>query len=368
MNSVASSRPAAAKRDTGAAVATTNVCKRFSGSTGPAAVDNVSFEAPKGKLTALLGPSGSGKSTLLRMIAGLEQPDQGRVWIGGQDVTEISPRLRRVGFVFQSYALFRHLTVFDNVAFGLKLRRAPRKQIEERVTALLELVQLPEYATRFPSQLSGGQRQRVALARALATDPEVLLLDEPFGALDARVRVELRRFLLELLAETHTTTLLVTHDQEEAFELAEHVVLLSEGRVAQAGSPHALYDDPVNPFVASFIGSASRFTGRVSNGRAALGAWTMDAPSGAKEGSTVHAFIRPHDVRLERASGPLGQRAEARVERVTRLGAKVQVSLLLSDAIPFTTELAKPQLDELGIGPGDRVHVDVKGAKLFLDA
>ncbi|MGC4086521.1 MAG: sulfate/molybdate ABC transporter ATP-binding protein [Polyangiaceae bacterium] len=340
------------------------VSKQFVGGKTPA-VHDVSFDAPRGKITALLGPSGSGKSTLLRMVAGLESPDTGRIFIGDSDVTRVSPRVRRVGFVFQSYALFRHLTVFENVAFGLRIRKATRAAVEHRVHELLSLVQLEGYEKRFPSQLSGGQRQRVALARALATDPDVLLLDEPFGALDAKVRVELRRWMLELQDKTHTTTLLVTHDQEEAFELAQHVVLLSEGQLAQAGAPHELYDRPETPFVASFIGGASVLSGTVRSGHAWLGELPVQAPQGAPDGAPVRAYVRSGDIRIGRASeGP--ETASARVGRLVRLGSKVQVSLLLPSGEALNLEIPRSELAELGIEAGDPVSVALKDAKLFV--
>ncbi|MFZ5895380.1 MAG: sulfate/molybdate ABC transporter ATP-binding protein [Myxococcota bacterium] len=342
------------------------VTKRFGGPEQPAAVREVSFEAPPGAITALLGPSGSGKSTLLRMVAGLESPDAGRICIGDKDVTNVSARERKVGFVFQSYALFRHMSVFENVAFGLKIRKIGKRQIEDRVRELLALVQLEGYEKRFPSQLSGGQRQRVALARALATDPEVLLLDEPFGALDAKVRVELRRWMLELQEKTNTTTLLVTHDQEEAFELAQHVVLLAEGEVAQAGSPHELYDRPTTPFVASFIGGASVLSGTVRSGHAWLGELPVQAPHGVPEGAPVRAYVRSGDVRIGRARDG-ADNASARVGRLVRLGSKVQVSLLLPSGEALNLEIPRSELLELGIEAGDPVSVDLKDAKVFVD-
>ncbi|HET9934514.1 MAG TPA: sulfate/molybdate ABC transporter ATP-binding protein [Polyangiaceae bacterium] len=351
-------------RDSAVSVRVEHATKRFGSATQAAAVNDVSFEAPPGAITALLGPSGSGKSTLLRMIAGLERPDAGRVFIGDKDVTHVSPRERKVGFVFQSYALFRHLTVFENVAFGLKLRKASRREIDARVRELLGLVQLEGYEKRFPSQLSGGQRQRVALARALATDPDVLLLDEPFGALDAKVRVELRRWMLELQDKTHTTTLLVTHDQEEAFELAQHVVLLSEGSLAQAGSPHDLYDGPVTPFVASFIGGASVLSGRVRSGQAWLGELPIRAPHGAPDGAPVRAYVRSGDVRIGRARD--AEAPSARVGRLVRLGSKVQVSLLLPSGEALNLEIPRSELLELGIEAGDPVSVDLRDAKVFV--
>jgi sulfate transport system ATP-binding protein len=237
-----------------------SVVRRFGSPTDPPAVNDVSFTAKSGAITTLLGPSGSGKSTLLRLVAGLEEPDAGSVHIHDRDVTRVPVRERAVGFVFQNYALFRHMTVSENIGFGLSIRKTPKPKLRDTVAELLSLIQLEGYGERFPSQLSGGQRQRVALARALATTPRVLLLDEPFGALDARVRVELRRWLLTLHARIPVTTLLVTHDQDEARELSEHIVLLDEGRVAQAGPPHELYDRPANDFVASFLGAGNDAT------------------------------------------------------------------------------------------------------------
>src|SRR5436190_14874767 len=222
------------------------------------ALESVSLTVEKGGLVALLGPSGSGKSTLLRVIAGLEPPDEGRVMMGGKDVTAVAPQYRGVGFVFQHYAPFKHMTVWDNVAFGLKIRKRPKSEIRSRVKELLALVQLEGLGNRYPAQLSGGQRQRMALARALAVEPEVLLLDEPFGALDARVRAELRAWLRRLHDETHTTTLFVTHDQEEALEVADRVVVMNHGRVEQVAGPRELYDQPTNEFVMSFVGRANR--------------------------------------------------------------------------------------------------------------
>src|SRR5205809_5168807 len=231
------------------------IVKRFGEFT---ALEDVSIDVPTGSLTALLGPSGSGKSTLLRIIAGLEQPDAGEVRIGALDVTHRPPQDRGVGFVFQHYAAFKHMTVWDNVAFGLTIRKRPKEQIRARVAELLELVQLEGLAKRYPAQLSGGQRQRMGLARALAVDPEVLLLDEPFGALDARVRKELRAWLRRLHDEAHVTTIIVTHDQEEATEAAGQIVVINHGRVEQVGTPRELYDSPANEFVMSFVGPVNK--------------------------------------------------------------------------------------------------------------
>jgi sulfate transport system ATP-binding protein len=347
-----------------------SITKRFGPSDGAAAVCEASFEARSGEITTLLGPSGSGKSTLLRVVAGLEEPDSGRVLVDDRDVTNVSPRDRNVGFVFQGYALFRHMTVFDNVAFGMRIRKRKAADVKAKVEELLALVQLPEYGLRFPSELSGGQRQRVALARALATEPRVLLLDEPFGALDARVRVELRDWLLGFQQKTRVTTLMVTHDQEEAFELSEHVVVLSEGRVVQAGAPDELYDRPATPFVASFLGGANELRGTVRSGRAEVGTLAVNAPLGTRDGASVHAFVRPHDVRLEKAEKGEDERdgvALARVERLTRIGAQVKLSLLLPDGESMTVQMSKVEIDAIGIEMGDRVLVDLRDAKVFVE-
>ena len=301
------------------------IVKRFGDFT---ALDGVSVEVPAGSLTALLGPSGSGKSTLLRVIAGLEQPDEGVIWLAGQDVTKIPPQARGVGFVFQHYAAFKHLTVRENVAFGLKIRRRPRVEIRQRVTELLELVQLARLGDRYPAQLSGGQRQRMGLARALAVDPKVLLLDEPFGALDARVRKELRSWLRRLHDETHTTTVIVTHDQEEAMDVADRVVLMNGGRIEQEATPRELYDRPANEFVMSFVGPVNR-----------LG----------------DAFIRPHDVEL--LLEPNGSTQEAMVQRLVHLGFEVRVELVRDDGEVLSAQLTREQVEALELLPGQIVYV-----------
>ncbi len=345
-----------------------NLSKRFGKRGEAAAASDVHFEAPKGRITALLGPSGSGKSTVLRLIAGLEEPDDGRIEIDGQDCTTMPARSRGVGFAFQSYALFDHMTVSDNIGFGLRIRRIARAEIDRRVDELLALVQLPGYGGRFPKQLSGGQRQRVALARALAIRPKVLLLDEPFGALDARVRVELREWLSAFQTETGVTTLLVTHDQEEAFELSEHVVLLQDGKVVQAGSPHDLYDRPATPFVASFLGGANVLRGQMRDGRADIGSFAVDGPAGAENGASVRAFVRPQDIRIEKATEePVASVQLARVERMTRIGGNVKLAVRLGTGESVTVQMAKAEMDGLGVEPGDRVMVDLKEAKVFVE-
>jgi sulfate transport system ATP-binding protein len=300
------------------------------------ALDDVSIAVESGSLTALLGPSGSGKSTLLRVVAGLEAPDAGAVWISGEEATALKPQKRGVGFVFQHYAPFTHMTVWDNVAFGLKIRRRPKAAIRERVDALLELVQLGGLGRRYPSQLSGGQRQRMALARALAPEPEILLLDVPFGAHHARVRVELREWLLHLHDEMHVTTIFVTHDQEEALELADSIVVMNEGRVEQVAPPRQLYDEPANEFVMSFVGPVNRLDG---------------------------AWVRPHDVELRHEAN--GATREAQVLRIVRLGFETRVELERDDGERFYAQLTRDATDELDLRRGDIVHVRLRRAQTF---
>jgi sulfate transport system ATP-binding protein len=292
------------------------------------ALRDVSLEVPTGSLTALLGPSGSGKSTLLRVIAGLERPDTGGVAIAEEDVTGEAPQHRGVGFVFQHYAAFKHMTVYENVAFGLRIRHRPRAEIRDRVGELLRLVQLEGFASRYPGQLSGGQRQRMGLARALAVDPKVLLLDEPFGALDARVRKELRAWLRRLHDETHTTTVIVTHDQEEAMEVADRIALMNEGRIEQVGTPRELYERPANEFVMSFVGPVNR---------------------------VGDAWIRPHD--LELCADPNGSTQEAMVERLVHLGFEVRVELVRDDGTRLSAQVTRDEATALELGVGQIVYV-----------
>ena len=295
------------------------------------ALDNVSVSIPTGQLTALLGPSGGGKSTLLRIIAGLEQADEGRVEIEGVDATTLPPRKRNVGFVFQHYAAFKHLSVARNVAFGLEIRKRPKAQIKEKVQELLELVHLEQFADRLPGQLSGGQRQRMALARALAAEPKLLLLDEPFGALDARVRKELREWLRRLHDEVHVTTVFVTHDQEEAMDVADTIVVLADGKVVQVGSPDELYEQPATPFVMSFLGEVTRLDGNL---------------------------VRPHDLDVTREPGPGS--TPARVERIARLGFEVRIDLQLPEGRPAFVQVTRRTLDRLGgLDAGDDVYIHV---------
>ncbi|MGZ3441263.1 MAG: sulfate/molybdate ABC transporter ATP-binding protein [Polyangia bacterium] len=331
-----------------------------------AAVDDVSFVAPHGAITTLLGPSGSGKTTVLRIIAGLEVPDAGRVTVDDTDWTKVPVRRRNVGLVFQSYALFRHMTVRDNVAFGLRAKKLSRRDTADRVRELLELVQLGELAERYPAQLSGGQQQRVAFARALAPAPSLLLLDEPFGALDTNVRVELRRWLCELHDKTRVTTVLVTHDQDEALEISQKVVVMNAGRVEQAGTPSDVYDQPATPFVASFVGAATRLAGRVAGGRAQLGALIVDA-AGASDGASVAAYVRPHDVRLRAVNGAGGGGVDlARVVRCIRIGGIVKVELRLGSGELLDVQLSSAEAAELGVRSGDSVLVDVRTARVFV--
>jgi len=303
------------------------------------ALDDVSVEIPSGSLTALLGPSGSGKSTLLRVIAGLERPDAGSVEIDGRDATNLAPQRRGVGFVFQHYAAFKHMTVRENVAFGLKVARRPKAEIRARVEELLELVQLPGLADRYPSQLSGGQRQRMALARSLAVQPSVLLLDEPFGALDARVRKELRAWLRHLHDEVHVTTVFVTHDQEEAMEVADRIVVMNHGRVEQVGGPRDLYEHPSNAFVMGFVGPVTR-----------LG----------------ELFIRPHDVEVRRQ--PNGTTSEAMVERLVHLGFEVRADLVLHDGQRLQAQLSREDAEELELAQGQIVFVRPSRTRQFAEA
>jgi len=323
-------------------------------------VDQVSFSAPSHRITSLLGPSGSGKSTLLRLIAGLEQADSGQIVIDEVDITSVPVSQRRIGFVFQNYALFGHMSVFDNVAFGLRTRGVHRTEIRARVEQLLGLVQLGQYAERLPGQLSGGQRQRVALARALAPEPRVLLLDEPFGALDTQVRTELRDWLHRLHEQTHVTTILVTHDQEEALELSEHVVLLREGEVVQSGRPEELYRNPKNGFVASFLGGAKVFRGSVKNGQAEFAAQSLSTEVDQVDGAAVEAFVRPHDVHLEKAQPGQAQGSTAVITRIVPVGSMVKISLLLPDGDTLNVQLRDHEMKAHGFISGDRVTLNLR--------
>jgi len=302
-----------------------HITKRFGGFV---ALDDVSLDIPDGELTALLGPSGSGKTTLLRIIAGLELPDSGQVWLGGRDVTRVPPQQRGIGFVFQHYAPFKHMTVRDNVAFGLTIRKRPKVEIRSRVSELLRLVQIEQFGDRYPAQLSGGQRQRMALARALAVEPEVLLLDEPFGALDARVRKELRSWLRRLHEETHVTTVFVTHDQEEAMDVSDTIVVMDNARIEQVGSPRDLYDHPANQFVMSFVGPVTSVDG---------------------------SLVRPHD--LDILTEPTDSSVEAMIDRVVFLGFEVRVELVRRDGSHAWAQVPRELAEEMELDRGQIVYV-----------
>ena len=310
-----------------------NATKRFGGFL---ALNDVSLEVPDGSLTALLGPSGSGKSTLLRLIAGLELPDAGRIRISGRDATAVPVQERGVGFVFQHYAAFKHMTVYENVAFGLRIRKQPKGHVERRVHELLSLVHLGGLSGRFPAQLSGGQRQRMALARALAVEPQVLLLDEPFGALDAQVRKELRAWLRRLHDEVHVTTIFVTHDQEEAMEVAEQIVVVNDGEIEQAGPPRELYEHPANRFVMGFVGAVNR-----------LGS----------------LFVRPHDVEI--LHRPETRTEEAMIEHIVHLGFEVRVELVLGDGDGLWAQITRSEEEELELATGQIVYIRPSRARVF---
>jgi sulfate transport system ATP-binding protein len=337
------------------------------------ALDNVSLDFPTGQLVALLGPSGCGKTTLLRIIAGLDYADQGSIILDGEDASDTHVRERQVGFVFQHYALFRHMTVFDNVAFGLRVKprrqRLPEREIKKNVKELLELVQLGWLADRYPSQLSGGQRQRIALARALAVRPRVLLLDEPFGALDAKVRKELRRWLRRLHDELHITSLFVTHDQDEAIELADRLVLMNKGKVEQTGSVREVYAKPATPFVYSFLGAVNKFTGKVDGDYLRVNGNVMPiAGGGGVNGSDVVAFARPHELDIVAADRGDAVGVPATVSRILDVGAVARVELSGpayqangsgKPAEPqfFEVELSAQKLSELNLAAGQPVRL-----------
>ena len=310
-----------------------NVSKRFDDFV---ALNDVSIEVPSGSLTALLGPSGSGKSTLLRIIAGLETPDAGSVLIDGEQTDHLPVQERNIGFVFQHYAAFKHMTVFQNVGFGLKIRGESRATIARRVAELLELVHLDGFADRYPNQLSGGQRQRMALARALAVQPRVLLLDEPFGALDATVRKELRTWLRRLHDEMHVTTIFVTHDQEEAMDVAEQIIVMNHAVVEQSGSPLELYDEPASEFVMAFVGDAHNIAGE---------------------------WVRPHDIEIHREVDDEG--AEALIDRIVTLGFEARVELTLADGDSFTVQTTRAQIDSLELREGEIVSLHPKQTRVF---
>ncbi|AMM26424.1 sulfate/molybdate ABC transporter ATP-binding protein [Variovorax sp. PAMC 28711] len=343
------------------------------------ALNNVNLDVESGELVALLGPSGCGKTTLLRIIAGLETADQGSILFSGEDTTDVHVRERQVGFVFQHYALFRHMTVFENVAFGLRVK--PRKerpsdaQIKQKVTDLLKLVQLDWLADRYPSQLSGGQRQRIALARALAVEPKVLLLDEPFGALDAKVRKELRRWLRRLHDELHVTSIFVTHDQEEALEVADRVVVINKGHIEQVGSPQEVWDHPASPFVYGFLGDVNLFHGRADHGAVQLDGMRLDSPehSAARDAKAM-AYVRPHDLGVERYT-PGATGIVATLTRVIVVGPTARLELEPTESNPdnpgsgtiIEAQLPAQQFRELGLKEGDTVVATPRKAKVFVE-
>ena len=351
-----------------------NITKRFGAFQ---ALDDVSLDFPTGKLVALLGPSGCGKTTLLRIIAGLEFPDAGQVLLDGCDASDRHVRERQVGFVFQHYALFRHMTVFENVAFGLRVRsrkdRRSEIQIRNRVDELLELVQLGGLRHRTPAQLSGGQRQRTALARALAVDPQVLLLDEPFGALDAKVRKELRRWLRNLHEKLHMTSIFVTHDQEEAMELADQIVVMNKGMIEQIGTPVEVYDQPASPFVYGFLGAANIFEGRIDGGRLHVGEdWLpISRSSTTSDGVPVAAYSRPHDIEIQ-ANGADGEGIRARIARIFNIGATVRIELISpphtnGNLAPrhYEAEFPRERLGQIPIGEGQIVRLNTPRLTIF---
>ena len=350
-------------------IAIEGVNKQFGSFT---ALKDINLTVPSGELVALLGPSGSGKTTLLRIIAGLEAADSGRISFNGEETTHRSVRERQVGFVFQHYALFRHLTVADNVAFGLSVKprkeRPPKHQIREKVHELLRLVQLEGFADRYPAQLSGGQRQRIALARALAVEPKVLLLDEPFGALDAKVRAELRRWLRRLHDEIHITSVFVTHDQEEALEVADRIVVMDHGKIEQSGTPDEVYEYPASPFVLDFLGHVNLFHGRVHQGQARLGGLTLETPEHREAQDTpAVGYVRSHDIVIERIPGD-DSSIEAAVKHVLAVGPVVRVELeLCASGGTVEAEVTRENYRELALKTGDSVFVRTRNVRVFVE-
>jgi sulfate/thiosulfate transport system ATP-binding protein len=343
------------------------------------AVDRVNLDVSSGSLVALLGPSGSGKSTLLRLIAGLETPDQGRIFLTGKDATDQDVRDRNIGFVFQHYALFKHMTVRQNIGFGLEIRKVAKAKIKVKVEELLDLVQLKGLGNRYPSQISGGQRQRVALARALAVEPQVLLLDEPFGALDAKVRKELRAWLRRLHDEVHVTSVFVTHDQEEAMEVADVIVVMNKGKIEQIGTPAEVYDHPASSFVMSFIGPVNVVKGnsqlagnrngsdRIKNSSGDFsGEYSSDfSHDYSRDYANDQLFIRPQDLIIETSENPESPTTPARVHRIIHLGWEIQAELVLDDGQVLTAHLSRDRFDQLQLVPQQRVFIKPKDAKSF---
>ncbi len=346
-----------------------NIRKQFGNFT---AVDDLSLQVGAGELVALLGPSGSGKTTLLRMIAGLEYPDSGTILLNDEDATSHDAARRRVGFVFQHYALFHHMTIFDNVAFGLRVRprkhRPSKADIRDKVLQLLNLVQLDRLAEHYPNQLSGGQRQRVALARALAVEPKLLLLDEPFGALDAKVRKELRRWLRRLHDEIHIASVFVTHDQEEALEVADRIAIMNQGRLEQVGTPQEVYDNPANAFVYNFLGNVNLFHGRVAGGRAQIGALELDLPENVSNGDgPALGYARPYEMQITRHPQDISA-IPANVRYVYGVGPVVKIELqTLETGTLLEAELGRAQFAELDLKLGEIVFVAPQKLRVFAD-
>jgi sulfate transport system ATP-binding protein len=341
-----------------------NVCKKFGKFV---ALDDVTVDAPTGSLVALLGPSGSGKTTLLRIIAGLEVPDAGTVAYQDDDITNQTARERNVGFVFQHYALFRHMTVFENVAFGLRVRKWAEPRIKDRVNELLHLVRLENMADRYPSQLSGGQKQRIALVRALAPEPKVILLDEPFGALDAKVRTELRTWLRRFHDEFHVTSLFVTHDQEEAFEVADQVVVMNHGRVEQVGTPADVFERPANAFVMDFLGNVNVFPAQLKDGRVLLGEIEMPVNGKVieKGSGTADVYVRPHELDLDR-TGTAGNCIRGKIIHINPAGSVVKVRVRADDfGLVVNVDISPDRHKELRLTTGELVYVSPRAAKIF---
>jgi sulfate transport system ATP-binding protein len=342
-----------------------NITKRFGNFT---ALKNVDLQIPSGELVALLGPSGSGKTTLLRIIAGLENADEGTVSFDGDDITDRSARERRVGFVFQHYALFRHMTVFENIAFGLQVRPAKLRPTKEKIRAkvheLLKLIQLDSIAQRYPSQLSGGQRQRVALARALAVEPSVLLLDEPFGALDAKVRLELRRWLRQLHDEIHITSVFVTHDQEEALEVADRIVLMNHGQIEQVGAPDEVYDHPATPFVYQFLGNVNLFHGRVDDGKTYINHSSAEVAQSQSGHADTMVYVRPHFLEIHRQPNG-GSHFRATLKHINAAGPLVKIDALTEWGDLVHVELSQERFRELQLTKNEAVFLIPREMKVF---
>ncbi|WP_373539480.1 sulfate/molybdate ABC transporter ATP-binding protein [Chamaesiphon sp.] len=330
-------------------IALENISKRFD---NYQAIDRVNLEIGQGALIALLGPSGAGKSTLLRLISGLESPDEGRLWLAGQDATRQNVRERNIGFVFQNYALFKHLTIAQNIGFGLEIRSIPASKVHKKVTELLDLIQLSGLGDRYPAQLSGGQRQRVALARVLAIEPKILLLDEPFGAVDAQVRKDLRAWLRQLHERSHVTTILVTHDRSDAMAVADKIVIMNKGRIEQVGTPAEVYNHPVNTFVMSFIEPVN-----------ILPSNSNIFQNHQLETANLQMFLCPQDVAIDTGSSTTA--VTAKVNRVTHIGSEIQAELALADGRVITAHLTREHFDELQLAPHQQVFVKPKEAKSF---